>query len=455
MASYYSFGRIPDAEVIRLGQALCEAFPTSQVTINLGDHSAFALGPDTEVPEPYSSLLNSDTFLVQNMAFNDQGTSSRLIYYRSKIRGLNHQHVETWLPSPSSFVDGIELTGPSTQPEVNGPTILKIVADRIGMAPPLTLVDGGQTALDQSAAILNGLSSAISTLVEHTAERQKNLDETRESLSEDAQETLKNLRAELEHEIDERNQKLDEREQYLEARAGKLDDRENVHVRREIQEKMAKLSDERLEKKLLSQSRTAFTFPVALASLAAAAVGWIMFREIGHIDALGGAISTLVRDETVAAAAKPDLISNINGQIIYAQIRIALQGIGLALLIWFALRMTSNRFKQVSQWERDLHKFRLDTERAGFLVEGDLEARKVNDNGLPDVLLESFSRGLFSTSDPGSAHDQKNEGVGDALNAMLAQAARVQVGPTGVSVEVDRRGLDRARRTIGRSEADA
>ncbi len=169
--------------------------------------------------------------------------------------------------------------------------------------------------------------------------------------------------------------------------------------------------------------------------------------EIGYITGFNKSIAEIIKDIGLSAIQKETLIANVNNQILYGQIRTAFQVLGIGALVWFGLRLASARYSLVSGWERELHKFRLDTERAGFLVEGDLEARKVNNEGLPGVLLESFSRNLFVGPDS-HGHSSGEDHVGGALNALLGQAAKVRLGPDGVHVEVEGRGIKRAKKQI-------
>lgn len=137
---------------------------------------------------------------------------------------------------------------------------------------------------------------------------------------------------------------------------------------------------------------------------------------------------------------------------LFAEVRILLLGVGAAALIWYALRLSTSRFQQISRWENDLNRFRLDVERAGFLIEGDLEARRVNDVGLPDVMLQRFSQGLFSGTDHSPTTDPDE--IGSTLGHLLSRAAAVKVGTNGVNVEIDRTGIKRARKDVAKDNLE-
>jgi hypothetical protein len=437
-----------DAAVLRLMDDLLDGFKASSASVSVGDLASFSItvdedeGRDDGDRQSFSELLTEDSYLITSMIWQT-GNNHSVTYHRRKIWGLNIHQSFAWIESPSPFVDGAEAKSTAK----NAPFILRIVKRNVAMAPPIVGGEGAGSAVEQSQAILNRVSAAIATLVEHTSERQKELDQTRSTLARDAEKAVKAIRIDADAKIKAIQEDFDGKRQVLAAREVELDDRANTHVRREFAKQMAGLSDTQLKANLLTKSRTSFWVPLAICVFPILILAYVVSSELGFIGTFADSIAKIAVDGKLTPDQKTILIGNVNYQILYAQIRIVLQSLGIAALVWFALRLASSRYSLVSGWERDLHRFRLDTERAGFLVEGDLEARKVNQEGLPDVLLESFSRNLFSSSD--SAHGPtSSEGLGGALNALLGQAAKVRVGPDGVNVEVEGRGIRKARKLI-------
>jgi len=450
VGSRYTFGRMSDAQVLNLAARLLKAFTKGSYSVTIGDIGGISVSKSAEEGEvesglkEFSDTLKDDTYFITDMTWTTGSNSHKVKFLRSKRIGINPtNNAEVWVNSENPFIDGLEVSSSSE----NAPIVLSIIHAFINLAPPVIGGSGTGNALDQSQAILNRVSSAIATLVEHTSERQQELDQTRSSLARDAAKAVKAAKAEADAEIASIREDYKAKEKRLADREAELDDRANTHVRREFAKQMANLSDTRLSSNLLDKSQRSFWIPLAICLFPVLFIAYLVSQELGYIERFSANISDIARDEVLSAEQKSILIGNINYQVLYAQIRIALQSLGIAALVWFALRMASSRYSLVSGWERDLHRFRLDTERAGFLVEGDLEARKVNQEGLPDVLLESFSRNLFSSSD--SAHGPtSSEGLGGALNALLGQAAKVRLGPDGVNVEVEGRGIRRARKLI-------
>ncbi|WP_439539919.1 hypothetical protein [Sphingomonas sp.] len=448
MGAKFTFGRISDAQVVSLMKSLLGKFTAGTVTVSVGSDEVMSLsktqeeGLVEEIKDGYEALFQEDSYFITHAHWQVGPRHHRVTYHRSKFVRKNANNADEWQLSPNPYIDGLEYNGPTEHSAV----VLGALRAHVDMAPPISAAQEAGSALDQSHAILNRVSQAVASLVEHTSSRQKDLDKTRASLSREAESAVKAAKVEMEKQVAEIREKYDLKERELEEREGQIDDRANTHVRREFATKMAALSDTRLSSNLLSRSQWSYGIPLAIALIPAAIICIFIWLEISYIDGFNRNISQIVRDEIISENKKAALIENINSQILYGQIRIALQSIGLAALVWFSLRLASSRYALVSDWERDLHKFRLDTERAGFLVEGDLEARKVNEVGLPEVLLASFSRNLFVGSD--RRDSDQSDGMGEVLSALLGQAARVKLGPDGVNVEVEGKGIQRAKRII-------
>lgn len=448
MSSKYLFGRASDAQILRLMEELVRIFTVSSATARIGDLGSITIeknaeGNTSESDEGLRPLLGESTYLITDMAWT-AGKSHRVSYWRSKKWALNpHNNQEHVVHPDNPYVDALEVQAATE----NAPAVLRPVNQFLDMAPPVVGGPGAAGPLEQAQAILNRVSSSVATLVEHTAERQKDLDQTRTSLAREADEAIKAARAEAQEQVQAHRREFEQKELQLAEREKGLDDRANTHVRREFAAQMASLSDTRLASNLLTKSERSFQIPVLIALLAVAGLSWLIATELASLEAYGSNASVILAEAKTAAEQKSAMLQNIDRQILYGQIRVGLQSLGVAALVWFALRFASARYKVVSSWERDLHKFRLDTERAGFLVEGDLEARKVNDVGLPDVLLESFSRNLFTGHD-GQPTGNANEELGGTLSTLLGQAARVKVGPDGVNVEVEGRGIRRAKKLL-------
>lgn len=451
MATPYSFARISDGALISFFRDLMKDHEDAVATFAPAAAAAFNISHDKVLAKPWAKVLNSESYLIASASLSIPTLPFTVQFQRGKVYTHNPQSGGySWLPATSEYIDGINVDG---TPQEHSLQLLSVIGQHLKMAPPIALTDGGASALAQSAGILNRVSEAVADLTRHTSERQKDLDETRASMAAETEKTLKVRENDLKARYKLKQEELAKTETALNARASELDDRENTHVRRELQKSMATLSDTNLAKNLLNRSLLPFMIPIILVSVSVLLVAYFISGEIENINAVNKSIQATASSTMISNGARPLLIKNLNDTILFSQLRIALQTLGAAALVWFALRLASSRYKQVSKWEHDLHRFRLDTERAGFLIEGDLEARKVNEQGLPEVMLDRFSRGLFAAGSDG--HNDSNDDLGSTLSLLLGRAAGVKVGPNGVEVNIDKSGLKKARKEIGdTSEAD-
>ncbi len=276
--------------------------------------------------------------------------------------------------------------------------------------------------MDQTELLLRRVTDAAAVVVEHTAKRQSELDALRQRLEQEADARVEVERQRLEDEHVVRLNALAQQQRDFDEKVSGFDDRANMHVRRQLQGSMANLSTDILSRPLLEASHPSFVLTEVVA---------IAFAVI--LIALAAWQSALLTTE------------HPGGQLLwFGEARVVLLGLGAGALVWYALRQSTTRHRQVSRWENDLNRFRLDTERASFLIEGDLEARKISDAGLPEVMLDRFSRGLFT----GGSHETSHEGddVGTALGHLLNRAALVKVGTDGLNVEVKGSGIRKAQK---------
>ncbi len=451
MPTRYSFGRIPDRALIKLAENVFAQAGDASATVTFSDNAQinFSAG-NPDGAKDQLKIFTATTYLIQSATIVIPSAGMNINYRRGEIYRSVLNQGWAW-SADSPFVDGIWVEGPNNHPVANAAKFLPIIGKAVNLAPPMAAAAGATSALDQSAALLNGMTQAVASLVEHTAQRQKELDDRLADLEIKAAERLEADKAELRATIEIERQEVERARSELDVRAAELDDRANTHARRDIKNRMIDLAEGLLSERLFQKSTWDLAIPIAMALGAATILGLIMYRELHFIDQTGTSIAAIIRDPDIVVVQKSPLISNLQSQMIYSQARVGFQGLGLAALFWFVLRFTTNRFRQVSRWERELNKFRLDTERAAFLVEGDLEAQKLNSAGLPPILLESFSRGLFSAAE-GEASDHGANSMGEALSAILGQSAKVEFGPNGARAEIDRKGLSRAQKSMGRED---
>lgn len=445
MVQRYDIARASDGSLLRLAHELLRKDEAATASFEAADGFKISVNSGSKIPDRISRIFGNSSFLITSGQINIPSEEFTFSFRRAQtyLRSPDGRH--RWQEATTPFVDGIEFSGANKGDSLS---ILSAISSHLSFVPAAFGGDKAIKPLDQSALILDRVSDAAAQVIEHTAERQRELDSYSRELEKDALKKIAQEKTRLQSEFQAKIDSLHSQEQSLIDRAAELDDRENTHVRRELQKHMASLSDNTLNKRLLNRSSIDFYIPILLAIIFAIILSGFIYLEIRGLDQLAEAIANTIKDDMLNASNKSGLIESFNQSIMYGQIRAALQTIGVGLLVWFALKLATNRYRQVSRWESELHRFRLDTERASFLIEGDLEARKVNGQGLPEVMLDRFSRGLFTGSTAETAND--SDEVGTTLGHLLSRAANVKLGTDGVSVEIDKPGIKKARRDVAR-----
>lgn len=430
MAKQYHFLRVPDGAILRLASELMRGDHEASSTFQAADGLRLDLNDGDALTKEWAKTFGSKSYLITTGTVSVPSADFILTYYRGQKYQYNPQYNFRWEPTDATFTDGIEINGPTASKR--GLTVLDRLNQFLSLAPPVELTKPGAAALEQSSVILNRITEAAATLLEHTGERQQALDDARTALEAEIADKLAKERGVIEAEQAANLAGLATKTKELDDRASLLDDRENTHARRELSKSMSKIAEQSLESDLLAKSRESYQQNRIIASIFA-----LILLMLAAVQSYWTAITTPAN-------------SNL---IIFGEVRTIGLGAGAAALIWYALRLGSTRFSQISRWENDLNRFRLDVERASFLVEGDLEARKHGDAGLPEVLLERFSQGLFS-SGPGDQGREADD-IGSTLGHLLSRAASVKVGTDGVSVEIDKSGIRKARKDIASDSQEA
>lgn len=236
-------------------------------------------------------------------------------------------------------------------------------------------------------------------------------------------------KARLEQEHEARLAEVERLEQELEERKKALDDRDNTHARRQIRADLkSRISDHAKDFSLTGGTRSLRTpihIVVATSLIALAAAAY--FLGAASIQSLSPASTT---GEIIVLALKP------LGASIAA----------LGILTWY-IRWMNRWFERHAEAEFKLKQFELDVDRASWVVETALEWRQEQQAPMPDHLIESISRNLFSKS-------EKDEGAdmhpADYLaSALLGTASALKLKAGGAEIDLDRKGLNKLKQDEG------
>ncbi|NLR72853.1 YueC family protein [Novosphingobium sp. ERN07] len=418
MSTRYSLVSVPDATLIRFFQDITITDSEARPSFSGLNTLNFSLNSEREVPNSFDGIYTSQSAMINKAVYRCPDFGFNVTFFRGHSWTITPQGGSSWLPN-AGFVDGLEIEGPD---HIQHALLLaNAIKQHLQMAPIPSIGQRSADTLDLASQMLNRLSAAAADLAEHTAKRQRDLDGYKAQIEQRNFEELVEQKEKLELTFEQRQAVLDQREEEISQKISRIDDRENTHVRREIKNKFTGEVESILKEDLLGRSNSQYKH----LSLLTIFVGIVLIS----VAVLSGYAITGLNDQNT---------------LIFLGVSRILLGIGAASCFWFAIRQAAQRYAQVAKWENELHRFRLDAERAAFILEGDLEARKSNSEGLPHVILDRFSRGLFATEPTSDGTDP----VGNTLVHLLNRPAGLEVGTNGIKVEVDKASLRKASKEI-------
>lgn len=239
-------------------------------------------------------------------------------------------------------------------------------------------------------------------------------------------------REELEDEAKQRAIKLDAIAEELERRKKALDDRDNTHVRREIRNRMLEDVKARIAEFGVSRATSAKRVPV--------------FMGIGTLGvfflilALTAIRQLLALDEgrTGGVPLSAAAVDSINNAAITLWIRLGLSSLAFSATVLFYIRWQNRWAEQHANSEFALQQFHVDVNRANWVLESCLEWQKVSTTPIPEKLLESFTRGLFTAGDstpPPAVHP-----ADELASALLGSASKLKLRAGENELEFDKPG---------------
>jgi len=399
----YIFPRISDGQIIGLYKAIVDRNQSERPTAFICDGVSFVFDKDLEYPTRFNEIISVNSFIITNIRYSKNDAPKFDITFTRNERG--------------PFIDKLSVTGQiGFGDQTQAIKILKIIQDFIDLSPPVELIKG-EDAFEKTASILNKFNNAAVDVAVFTAKRHEELDQFENSLRVRADDVIAKEREKIETEYALERDRIRVAQDDLQKRIANVDDRENTHVRRQIQDSMTNLPLTIISEGLFRNS----------------SISSITIWLVSIIVAVFLAGCAILTSTKIDGSLK-------DNALLFLEVTRLLLGVGAGTAFGFGLRQLSARYRQVAQWEHELNRFRLDVARASFLIEGDLEARKVNNEGLPEIMLTAFSRGLFVGEKSEASDDQ----VGSAIIHLLNRPAALKIGPNGAEVSVDKAALKKA-----------
>lgn len=271
---------------------------------------------------------------------------------------------------------------------------------------------------------LERLEKLNEKLVKETQEFRQTLDEEFSAKRIKLEQELDNQRKQLESSYQFKQDELQRQKDLLDKLKREVDDRSNTHARREIRKDILLEIQNRTNKFELTKYTRNLRNPIAISII-------FLVLFLG-----AGAVQTTIEFIDAAKA------EHINMTLIYSlSIRQLLFSFGAGGSLIYFIRWLNRWFEQHAQAEFQLKQFQLDIERASWIVETTLEWNDAKGTTIPDKLLESLSRNLFS--DATQPPEQAVHPADQLASALLGSASSIKLKAGDSEISIDPKKLDK------------
>jgi hypothetical protein len=263
--------------------------------------------------------------------------------------------------------------------------------------------------------------SYLSGAVERFEELQTSFIKKNQDLREQHEKVVAELTSKQEAEYERHLDALKKKEDELSRAKQQLDDRSNTHARRDIRKEIKSEITSALDAQSSSKNVENKRWWLRLAYYAVIALSGALALYSLHAFNL-----SIAKDSTQT--------------MWVAGIKAAITSVSFVAVALLYLKWENSWLSQQAKFELTLAATKVDIDRASWITESLLEWNRENPNQpIPIELLQNFSRRLFDWE----ARIEDHHTASDSLaSAILGSAAKLQIGPSGANVEIDRKGLN-------------
>lgn len=226
---------------------------------------------------------------------------------------------------------------------------------------------------------------------------------------------------ELTNELNKKRTTLENERHALSARSKKLDDREHMHVRRELRDQISKEYKARKQESVVSSNASNLGIMV-----------FVLTFLFGIVGIVYGAYSFT------------DMGNSFSWKNIAVAIRSSLSFIVGVSFIGFSINWLRRLYLDEVQTKREYEAFGDDIDRASYVIETILEVGEKEKVDVPDVWIEGACNNLFT---PRDIKGQK-QATSNAASLLLDIIAGAKFGPDGAELTVERGGIRHMKRQI-------
>lgn len=391
--------RLPDRMVVELIHALLERFENGTYAYKVSGN----LRIDTEEFEALPGLEAQFSLVEATFSSSQEDIS---VTFKRGISGKDFADRQPSAHFDEIAIEHVGKTGPSPINFIEAGKIIQKIADPLHniSSPPIP-----EDISDFLKANYAQLTSLITEIASRYDERLAELERRRQQLEDEQATKIEFIDAEYQK----RKEELERAQEQLSQEKKALDDRDNVHVRRELREKITRNLKERLKEPLVSRANTGVRYAVvticAFASIALFVLAFFTQQQFGT---------------TSDSIEKWSIV-----------IKAILSGAGGAGFLIYAISWLRRVYLDDVQLERSLERYALDIDRASWAIETLIEMSKIEGAQVPSAWVQGVCNDLFSSS------TSKEDTTGlQALAALMDVAAGAEVGTDGTKLTLNRRG---------------
>jgi hypothetical protein len=390
---------MPDRLVVELMHALLEKFDNGNYTYRVSGN----LRIDTEEFEALPDLATQFSLVEAIFSSSQEDISAT---FKRGISGKDFTDRQPSAHFDEIAIERIGKTGPSPINFIEAEKIIQRIADPLHNISSPSIPEDISDFLKANYAQLTSLITEIASRYD---ERLAELERRRQQLEDEQATKIECIDAEYQK----RKEELEREREQLSREKKALDDRDNVHVRRELREKITRNLKERLKEPLVSRANTGVRYAVVticgFASIALFALAFFTQQQFGT---------------TSDSIEKWSIV-----------IKAILSGAGGAGFLIYAISWLRRVYLDDVQLERSLERYALDIDRASWAIETLIEMSKIEGAQVPSAWVQGVCNDLFSSS----ASKEDTTGL-QALAALMDVAAGAEVGTEGTKLTLNRRG---------------
>lgn len=375
-------------------------------------------------------LVDDETYAIENASISVFSGAFVVFYARNRSK-MGSTNFDTNQREFSPYFDEFAYQANTNssapiKPEIGmSIAIERIVAKHLIFKVPEEVSGRGDSAINLLQAEMAALASLYRKMTRDATEARKVADEELKEKKAAIESQLASEREAISLRRQEDENSIAALREDLEQSRKALDDRNHMHVRRELREKITQQIEKRVSGSLLpAGSLWLNSLIVSLIAACASVAGYFSYLNFeilrSSIDVSKGQLSGSIPsfDWIMWVTLGRGSIS-------------AIVSLGFIAYLVGWLRKT---YLDNVRASNELQRYALDINRASWAIETIMEMTEKEGSSLPDKWIEGACYGLFH-----SKSDEKGDASPlEALGAILGVAARAEFGPNGPKIELER-----------------